>query len=595
MDVKDAYVGRIRREQARVDQLKKIKKYCGLGRLFSFLGAIILFFAFLDTDGSMAAALAILMLLIFLAVALKDMKNSRRLHHHETLLRINEEELEALEQRYPDLQADGFRPPEDHPYANDLDIFGNHSLFRFIDRTTSAPASALLALRLMQPASMDKINLWQDASRELRDEIDWRQELQARGRRAKLSRQADRQIRHWASTGSGDALGAPAWIIFTLPAVTLALAIAAYQGWTSWRILWLPFWAHLGVMWWTGKKVIPVYNALSQAINPLEAFRINLEALLSKSFAAPHLQDLQQRCRIGDQRADKALKALGKILDGMDLRLNPLVYLPLNFVIFLDWRLHRRLLRWKSLYGEALPTWLDALAETEVLCCFANTAFNHPDWCFPQIIDGPFHFSATDLGHPLLPEAKRVCNDITIEGRKKILLITGSNMAGKSTFLRTVGVNMVLAMAGGPVCARKLAMPELLVLSSMRIADNLEENISTFYAELKKLETIIKRVRAHEPVFLLLDEILRGTNSQDRHAGAVALIRQLLAEEAVGILATHDLALTDIAGESQGQVLNYHFDVQVKGEELFFDYRLKPGVCTSMNATLLMRKIGIHL
>jgi DNA mismatch repair ATPase MutS len=154
---------------------------------------------------------------------------------------------------------------------------------------------------------------------------------------------------------------------------------------------------------------------------------------------------------------------------------------------------------------------------------------------------------------------------------------------------------MVLAMAGGPVCARQLAMPELVVLSSMRIADNLEENISTFYAELKKLESILKRVRAHEPVFLLLDEILRGTNSLDRHAGAVALIRQLLAEKAVGILATHDLALTDIARESEGQVLNYHFDVQVKGEELFFDYRLKPGICTSMNATLLMRKIGINL
>lgn len=595
MNVKEAYIGRIRREQVLVDGLRKIKRYYGLGRLFSFLTALIVFFVFLDKNGSLAAALAIIMLLIFLVIALRDMKNSRNLHHHETLLRINEEELDALDQRYPDSQGDSPVPPEDHPYATDLDIFGSHSLFRFIDRTTSAPASTLLVSRLLHPAPKETIPLWQDAVRELRDEIDWRQELQSRGRRARLSRQADRQIRQWASTGANQTLGAPSWIIFILPIVTLVLIIAAYQDWISWRILWLPFWAHLGLMWRTSKKVTPAYNALSHAIKPLEAFRENLEGLVSKSFTSSQLQVLQQRCGIGDQTADQALRVLGEILHGMDLRLNPLVYLPLNFTIFWDWHLHRRLLRWRSRYGAALPVWMDTLAEMEVFSCFANTAFNHPEWCFPEISDGPFHFSASELGHPLLPDAKRVCNDVAIDGRGKILLITGSNMAGKSTFLRTVGVNMVLAMAGGPVCASQLAMPELLVLSSMRIADNLEENISTFYAELKKLESILKRVRAHEPVFLLLDEILRGTNSLDRHAGAVALIRQLLAEEAVGILATHDLALTDIARESEGQVLNYHFDVQVKGEELFFDYRLKPGICTSMNATLLMRKIGINL
>lgn len=596
MDVKEAYSGRISREQALVARLRQVKRYCGLGRLFSFLMAVVLFFSFLDKNGSLAAALAILMLVIFLVIALRDMKNSRRLHHHEALLRINEEELYALDHLYPDSEPDTPTPPETHPYAADLDIFGSHSLFRFIDRTTSAPASELLASRLMQPAPRQKIRLWQQAAGELRDEIDWRQELQARGRRARMSRQADRQIRHWASAGIDTQSSAPpAWMVFVLPVITAALIIAAYNDWISWRILWLSFWAHLGLMWWINRQVNPAYSALSQTIKPLEAFRDNLQGLVNKPFTTPQLQALQQRCHIGDKTANEALKALADILHGLDLRLNPLVHLPLNLVIFRDWYLCRRLIGWRSRYGQALPVWMDTLAEMEVFSCFAHMAFNHPEWCFPEITDEPFRFSATELGHPLLPHDKRVCNDITIEGRRKILLITGSNMAGKSTFLRTIGVNMVLAMAGGPVCAHQLEMPELLVLSSMRIADNLEENISTFYAELKKLESILKRVRAHEPVFLLLDEILRGTNSQDRHAGAVALIHQLLAENAVGILATHDLALTDIAKESEGQVLNYHFDVQVKGEELFFDYRLKPGVCTSMNATLLMRKIGIHL
>lgn len=222
-------------------------------------------------------------------------------------------------------------------------------------------------------------------------------------------------------------------------------------------------------------------------------------------------------------------------------------------------------------------------------------AFNHPGWCFPEISEDFFTLSAVSLGHPLLKDTGRVPNDAVLEGTGKVMLVTGSNMAGKSTFLRTVGVNIVLAMAGSVVCAEKMTVSPTKIITSMRIADNMEENISTFYAELKKLEMILQQVRAHEKVFLLLDEILRGTNSHDRHAGSGAVIRQFLREDAVAILATHDLELTDMAKEFPGQVLNYHFDVQVRDEELYFDYKLKDGICTSMNASLLMRKIGIDV
>jgi DNA mismatch repair ATPase MutS len=195
----------------------------------------------------------------------------------------------------------------------------------------------------------------------------------------------------------------------------------------------------------------------------------------------------------------------------------------------------------------------------------------------------------------LLPAEQRVTSSFGINGQGKIALVTGSNMAGKSTFLRSLGVNVLLAQTGAPVCAETFVLSPVKLMSSMRIADNLAENTSTFYAELKKLKTIIEAVKRHEPVFILLDEILRGTNSLDRHTGSAALMKQLIKEHAVAVIATHDVALAKLENEYPTAIQNYHFDVQVEGEELYFDYKLKDGVCTSLNASLLMKKIGIEM
>jgi DNA mismatch repair ATPase MutS len=206
-----------------------------------------------------------------------------------------------------------------------------------------------------------------------------------------------------------------------------------------------------------------------------------------------------------------------------------------------------------------------------------------------------FVFESEDLGHPLIPYAERVNNNFSVEKNTLISLVTGSNMAGKSTFLRSIGVNIVLAQMGAPVCARTFTVSPVRLMTSMRISDNLAENTSTFYAELKKLKTIIEAVNNHEKVFVLLDEILRGTNSHDRHIGSDALIKQLIRHDAYAVIATHDLVLAELQKQYPQTIENYHFDVQVKGEELFFDYKLKEGVCHSLNASLLMKKIGIEL
>jgi DNA mismatch repair ATPase MutS len=231
----------------------------------------------------------------------------------------------------------------------------------------------------------------------------------------------------------------------------------------------------------------------------------------------------------------------------------------------------------------------------EVLNSVSNFAFNNPGFTFPVFEESHFSLEAKNMGHPLIPAARRINNDINIDHLSEIMLVTGSNMAGKSTYLRSVGVNVILAMCGAPVCASTFRLSPVQVISSMRIADNLAESTSTFYAELKKLKTIIDKVNKGEKVFILLDEILRGTNSLDRHTGSIALLKQLIRNNTVGIIATHDVELADLKKEYPGNIVNYHFDVQVNNEELYFDYKLKEGVCTSMNASILMKKIGIEM
>jgi hypothetical protein len=598
MEIRDAYSERVNALTLQIAKLRRKKRMFGMGRLISFLAAILLFFILLVPNHIAAVSAAIICLVVFLILALRDLDNTRALRYHELLLEINEQELAALEGHLENFEDGAKFTPHYHDYALDLDIFGPHSIYQFLNRTTAAPSRELLAERLLGPLDTDRIAPVQDAVRELAGEVDWRQQLQARGRLARITREAYRQIGEWSSeqeepTAERRAL---VWITRVLPFITLALIILAWNDVVPWRILWLSFCAHLLVTWRVEKITAPLYQGFSDAIKVMEAFNGALRTMTEKTFDAALLQQIQQSCFQGAQAPAVTFRRLKRILGRMDLRLNALVHFPLNLATFWDWHQFTQLGRWKRNNPGTLLKWLDAFREMEVLSCFANAAFNHPRWAFAKITNsGDFVFNAEALGHPLLREDHRVCNDLQMEGKGRILLVTGSNMAGKSTFLRTVGVNMVLALAGGPACAEKMTFSRVNVISSMRIADNLEENISTFYAELKKLEIILKKVRAHEPVFLLLDEILRGTNSLDRHAGARALIKTFIEEEAVGILATHDLELTGMETELPGALVNYHFDVQVQAEELFFDYKLKPGICTSMNASLLMRKIGIQV
>lgn len=595
-NVEQAYQTRLKELHHQLSFHIKRGKQLGLARLFSFVSAILLFFILLTINGTLATAFAIVLLTIFLVVTLKDITNLKKIQFLKQLIGINEEEQAALEGDYSSFEEGNEFKDERHPYTADLDIFGRHSLFQMLNRTTTSRSAKALAGWLKTPALENEIIERQKAVQTLATEVEWRQQLQALGRHKNIHQTDFEKIISWADS-KPDKRDVKKWNIvsvFALIMTSVFILLAAIDV-LSWQVLWISLIVHLLIIWKVGKIITPHYNLLSKTIASLDAMEQRLFLISTKQFENEKLQELQNELMQNDKKAFQSIRNLKKILERLDIRFNPLVHFPLNLLFFWDWHQYKRLIAWHEKTSDHLSRWITVFVEIEALCSLANLSYNNPDWCFPEIATKHFELYGDAVGHPLIKKEKRVCNAVKLDGAGKLMLITGSNMAGKSTFLRTIGVNIVLAMAGAPVCADKFIVSQVKVISSMRIADNLEENTSTFYAELKKLEYIIQSAKRKEKSLLLMDEILRGTNSNDRHAGSRALIKQLLKVDAVGILATHDLALTDMENLYPGQVLNYHFDVQVQQEELFFDYRLKDGICTSMNASLLMRKIGIDV
>ena len=277
----------------------------------------------------------------------------------------------------------------------------------------------------------------------------------------------------------------------------------------------------------------------------------------------------------------------------MDQNLNILVSVILNGLFMFNLHLLLKVEKWKKQNQENVPNWFEAIATFDAMSSLANFAYNYPDYVYPKQIDEEFEFSAENLGHPLIAEANRVVNTIEIKGWNQFAIITGANMSGKSTFLRTIGVNYILAMAGASVCASKLSFYPIQIHSSIRTSDSLTRNESYFYAELKRLKKIIDELESGKKKLILLDEILKGTNSKDKQAGSIALIEQLLHYKSVGLFATHDLMLGELAPRFPGQVNNLCFEIQIENDKMLIDYKLHEGVCKNLNATYLMKNMGI--
>ncbi len=533
----------------------------------------------------------------FLYLLSLNANNKKQQFNTEWLIHLNKEETDILDHHYLHRETgEQFNPPI-HAYANDLDIFGKASIYQFINRCTSEQGKNLLAEHLLAAQSTSFINQQQEAVKELSGKTSWMQQFLAHGLGNRVTQSTQNRINTWLQEQQSVFIWKGwSWFVNLYSILTLAslgLYIAdVISGYTFYLLTFFYF----VFAFYQSKKIQPTYKLLSKIVDEVSTLYQQLEWLEKETFSNRYFNELLQKIRPNEQTTASAeINELKRILDRFDVRLNVFVFYFLNSFLLWDTRQMLSLTAWKQKNSGFLNQWFEAIAATEVSISLATLHYNQPAFCFPTISDEHFIFEGIEVGHPLIQETKRINNSFALAGTGKTALVTGSNMGGKSTFLRSIGVNTVLALMGAPVCAGRFTISNIELMSSMRIADNLAESTSTFYAELKKLQTIIEAVKANRKVFILLDEILRGTNSLDRHTGSKALIKQLIHQHAVAIIATHDVELANMEKDFPEAISNYHFDVQVANDELYFDYKLKHGICQSLNASILMRKIGIEM
>lgn len=485
---------------------------------------------------------------------------------------------------------------DDHPYALDLDLFGAGSLFELLCAARTRPGEDRLAAWLLGPADAETLRARQRSVRALVPRLDLREDLAVLGEDVRAGVDAE-AVRRWGE--------APAMLPPRLRAAALALVavtLAAAVGWAA-GMGPLPFVAALIGEWALGRalraRLHGVLGAAGRPAAELDVLAQLLARLEREAFDEPRLEALRGDLGTGagGLPASRAIAHLGRIAARIEWARNQF-FAPIAFVLL--WTpLHAAAVeRWRAAHGKAVRRWLDAVAELEALSSLAGYAWEHPDDPFPEILDaGPERRARLDgeaLRHPLLPAASCVANPVHLGESPRVLLVSGSNMSGKSTYLRTVGVNVVLALAGAPVRAARLALTPVHLGATLRIQDSLQAGRSRFYAEITRLRVLSDLAGGPLPLLFLLDEILHGTNSHDRRIGAEAILRGLLARGAIGLVTTHDLALTAVA-EAGGALANAHFEDQVQGGEIAFDYRLRPGVVTHSNALALMRAVGLDL
>ena len=481
-----------------------------------------------------------------------------------------------------------------HPYSYDLDIFGRNSLFQLLSRASTPSGKNVLAKWLLKPASNVEIMERQGASRELGDMLDWRQELQALGLHDHDKKRDLEKLDQWLAE---PVQNRPVWLSvlgIVMPLLALvSLSLTIFND--------LSIYYFFGVLVINGvillrfmDRVKKITEDTSANVGLLKAYSRLVEKIEQTKFESEYLKTRREHFSSQSYSASQSILQLQKLLDFLNARSN-LFYGIIDLVLLMDVHLVIRTEKWKSKNAEHASKWFEIIGECEALCSLAAFSYAHPDYAYPEIVDHDFHYNGKGLGHPLIFTEERVTNDFSLEGRGQTAVITGSNMSGKSTFLRTIGINAVLAHAGAPCCAKELKISNLQVFTGMRTQDNLEEHVSSFYAELKRIRQLLDRVEKRDkPVLFLLDEILKGTNSKDRHLGSIALVKQLSDQHTFGLVSTHDLELGELA-TNMTNVRNYSFNSQIKGDEILFDYTLTEGLCNSFNASKLMEKMGIDL
>jgi hypothetical protein len=516
--------------------------------------------------------------------------------HHQILSQVNAEEISRLQGNLS-LFDEGLRYRDNqHFYTSDLDIFGPNALFALVSRAVTVSGKDVLAKWLQNAAEAPEILARQEAVQELADDLEWRQQLEAKARHYKRKANHLPDFLNWLAQPGFFArrkwlLG----LVFVLPLITLvAIGLWYFDQISGYWVGGLAFVQYLlNAKFMAAKEEIR--DRSEDLHKEVSGYVSALKHIETREFTSTKLRLLRERIFLHNVPASASIEKLASLLDYLAATQNVYLSLLLNSVLMWDFFWLWQLDNWKKNSSPLFEPAVLTLAEMEALASFAAFQFANPAYAVPEISSVPFEVTTTGLGHPLIFTAGRISNSFSVSGAGKSLIITGSNMSGKSTFLRTVGINMVLAYAGSAVCAEQFKAFPMQVFTAMRTEDNLAESTSSFYAELKRLKMLLDLTEKPGPVFYFLDEILKGTNSRDRHLGAVALVKQLHKRQASGMVSTHDLELGNLETEMPGSVKNYSFNSRIEGDKIIFNYKLTPGICGSFNASKLMQLMGIAI
>ncbi|WP_316793542.1 MutS-related protein [Pedobacter frigoris] len=596
------YQNHINTQQTLVDGLKKKLNQISFSRLGLFVAEILIVASIINIGFLWFLGLfTIVPILMFMILVKKQIKVQAELDYALKLLWVYQNEVDQLTTG-KNGYADGVQySDEQHPYSSDLDIMGPRSLYANINRCNTNNGLNILAENLGRPNDKDVILQRQEAITEMVGHIDktfhFRAELQNHkpGQLDVIKHKLEHQLPNQLKFTHNKALQL---YVKIGPFIAIGLLILGIIfGGFVWKILGFVILFNMGMNFFNQKHINLVYYGFTGGSNLLDSFSGTIKWTEDITWKSPYIKDFfkgNDENNLANDPVSKQIKQLSTIIKSFDARLNPFLGFFLNVFLLWDLKCSIDLNKWYLRSSGNLIGGLYRISQFEELISFATLTHNQPDWNFPTIED-TFSLQAAELGHPLIHESARVVNDFSLEVHTTVDIVTGSNMAGKSTFLRTVGINMVLAFAGAPVCAKEMSLSIFRVLSYMRIKDSLNDQTSTFKAELNRLKMILDAISVSENSFVLIDEMLRGTNSKDKYLGSKVFIEKLIAQDTPALFATHDLQLSEMEADHQTKVRNYHFDIQIAEGEMNFDYKLKHGPCKTFNAALLLKEIGLTL
>ena len=541
---------------------------------------------------SMAAACSFIPFVLLIKVHARLFNRKQWLETQETIIK---KELKGLKNDYSDFDGGSEFVDTEHLYSFDLDLFGNKSLFQALNRTCTLIGKETLAHWMQHHLrNRNTIEERQSSIRDLCEKKEFREEFAVTGWLNASNADDEKDIREWAQKEC--VLSHLKWVktlIWGVPTINILLLLAGVFDILSFTWFGTVFFGFITLSFSVVQRATVLQKEFSVKLKTLSSYAQLIKLMEKQPWSSNELKELTASLIIDGESPSDALKKLTKELNRMDLRNNQLLYVLLEGSMFFQLHEIFRIGQWKARYGKHLESWLEAVGKMDALCSLGTFAYNHPTYTYPTITDRPFCFEATDMGHPLMTLEQCVLNDAHIPSKPFFLIITGANMAGKSTYLRTIGTNYLLACIGVPVCCKKLTLYPSQLITSLRTTDSLSANESYFFAELKRLKRIIDLLNQGEELFVILDEILKGTNSTDKQKGSFNLIRQFILMKTNGIIATHDLLLGELIKQFPEEIRNYCFEADITDNELTFSYKIREGIAQNMNACFLMKKMGI--